>query len=404
MVCSLRIQELFVSVPDQSTSPERGAVSLHENAAQSRPADERLPILRTRTQIEIPMRTVARIILTLALIWLVGQLFSVILTFVIALMLTAALAPAVNWLEHRGVKRMLAVAITMLIMLAGIALLVFLLLQPVIDEGRQFADDFPSYVDKVSSRFDTSVPDLYDRIQETAKRLQANDLVGPLANIIAVGRSLFTGASNALLVLVMTAYLLSDGRRIYLWAVRYLPDDQEEKVRRALPEISHVVSGYVVGQLATSILFGLFSFGVLKAVGVPQALFLALIAALLDAVPIIGALIATVPAVLLALTVSPTAALIVLIAYLAYQQLENYIIVPRVYRGTLQISSFAVLIAVLIGSELLGILGALLALPVAAAFPVVERIWITEPRNARRQQSSPAGFIPVNDSSEPPPA
>jgi predicted PurR-regulated permease PerM len=234
--------------------------------------------------------------------------------------------------------------------------------------------------------------------------LQADDLVGPVANIIAVGRSLFTGASNALLVLVMTAYLLSDGRRIYQWAVRYLPDDQEEKVRRALPEISHVVSGYVVGQLATSFLFGLFSFGILKAVGVPQALFLALIAALLDAVPIIGALIATVPAVLLALTVSPTAAIIVLVAYLIYQQIENYIIVPRVYRGTLQISSFAVLIAVLIGSELLGILGALLALPVAAAFPVVERIWITEPRNARRQQASPAGFIPANDPSAPPPA
>jgi predicted PurR-regulated permease PerM len=393
-----------VSVSDQTTSSEHGDVSIQETAAQARPADERLPILRTRTQIEIPMRTVAKIILTLALIWLVGQLFSVILTFVIALMLTAALAPAVNWLENRGIKRIGAVAIAMLTMMAGIGLLVFLLLQPIIDEGRQFAEDFPSYVDKVSSRFDTSVPDLYDRIQETAQRLQANDLVGPLANIIAVGRSLFTGASNALLVLVMTAYLLSDGRRIYLWAVRYLPDDQEAKVSRALPEISRVVSGYVVGQLATSFLFGLFSFGVLKAVGVPQALFLALIAALLDAVPIIGALIATVPAVLLALTVSPTAAIIVLIAYLLYQQLENYVIVPRVYRGTLQISSFAVLIAVLIGSELLGILGALLALPVAAAFPVVERIWITEPRNARRQQSSSAEFIPVNESSMPPPS
>ena len=393
-----------MGVPDQSTAPEPSEVSLQETVTQSRPADERLPILRTRTQIEIPMRTVARIILTLALIWLVDRLFSVILTFVIALMLTAALAPAVNWLERHGIRRLGAVAIAMVSMLAGIGVLIFLLLQPIIDEGRQFADDFPTYVDEVSGRFDTSLPDLYDRIQDTATQLNANDLVGPIENVVSVGRSLFTGASNALLVLVMTAYLLSDGRRIYRWAVRYLPDDQEAKVRRALPEISHVVSGYVVGQLATSFLFGIFSFGVLSAVGVPQALFLALIAALLDAVPIIGALLATVPAVLLALTVSPTAAIIVLIAYLVYQQIENYIIVPRVYRGTLQISSFAVLIAVLIGSELLGILGALLALPVAAAFPVVERIWITEPRNARRQQASLDGFSPASDASAPPPA
>ena len=392
-----------MSATDQTTSSESGDVSIQETAAQARPADERLPILRTRTQIEIPMRTVARIILTLSLIWLVGQLFSVILTFVIALMLTAALAPAVNWLEHRGVKRMLAVAITMLIMLAGIALLVFLLLQPVIDEGRQFADDFPTYVDKVSSRFDTSVPDLYDRIQETAKRLQANDLVGPVANIISVGRSLFTGASNALLVLVMTAYLLSDGRRIYLWLVRYLPDGQEAKVRRALPEVSNVVSGYVVGQLATSFLFGLFSYIILTAVGAPQALFLALIAALLDAVPIIGATLATIPAVLLALTVSPTAAIITLVAYLGYQQIENYVIVPRVYRGTLQISSFAVLIAVLIGSQLLGVLGALLALPAAAAVPVIERVWITEPREERKRRAL-ATFTPADDTAPPPPS
>ncbi len=392
-----------MSVPDQSTSPEPGAVSLHETVTQSRPADDRLPILRTKTQIEIPMRTVARIILTLALIWLVVNLFSVILTFIIALMLTAALAPAVNWLEQRGVKRLLAVTITMGLVLAGIGILVFLLLQPIIDEGRQFIDEFPTYVDDLSRRFNTNLPDLYDRIQNNAQQLTANDLAGPLENVVSVGRSLFTGATRVLLVVVMTAYLLSDGRRIYQWSVRYLPDDQEDKVRRALPEISQVVSGYVVGQLATSFLFGLFSYGILTAVGVPQALFLALIAALLDAVPIIGATLATIPAVLLALTISPTAGIVVLIAYLIYQQVENYVIVPRVYRGTLHVSSFAVLIAILIGSELLGVMGALLALPVAAMIPVVERIWITEPRNARRQQSSPAGFIPANDPSTPPP-
>lgn len=382
-------------------SPEPAQPPAQPYAAPERPPDERLPVLRTRTQIEIPMRTVAQIILTLVLIWLVARLFSVILTFIIALMLTAALAPAVNWLERHGVKRILAVAITLITMLAGIGLLVFLLLQPIIDESRQFVDDFPGYVDDLSSRFNTDLPDLYDKIQENAQQLKAEDLAGPVENVVSVGRSLFTGASNALLVLVMTAYLLSDGRRIYLWLVRYLPDHQEAKVRRALPEISSVVSGYVVGQLATSFLFGLFSYVILAAVDVPQALFLALIAALLDAVPIIGATLATIPAVLMALTVSPTAAIITLIAYLAYQQVENYLIVPRVYRGTLQISSFAVLIAVLIGSQLLGVLGALLALPAAAAVPVIERIWITEPREERKRRA-PAAFTPVNDPAKPP--
>lgn len=388
---------------DSSLSPEPAQPPAQPSIAPERPPDERLPVLRTRTQIEIPIRTVAQIIGTLVLIWLVAKLFSVILTFVIALMLTAALAPAVNWLERHGVKRIVAVAITMITMLAGIGVLVFLLLQPIIDESRQFVDDFPGYVDDLSSRFNTSLPDLYDKIQETAQQLKAEDLAGPLENVVSVGRSLFSGASNALLVLVMTAYLLSDGRRIYQWLVRYLPDHHEMKVRRALPEVSNVVSGYVVGQLATSFLFGLFSYIILTAVGAPQALFLALIAALLDAVPIIGATLATIPAVLLALTVSPTAGIITLVGYLGYQQIENYVIVPRVYRGTLQISSFAVLIAVLIGSQLLGILGALLALPAAAAVPVLERIWITEPREERRRRA-PATFTPVDDPTAPPPS
>jgi predicted PurR-regulated permease PerM len=147
-------------------------------------------------------------------------------------------------------------------------------------------------------------------------------------------------------------------------------------VRQALPEISKVVSGYLAGQVITSLLFGIFTFTVLSIAGVPQPLFLALLAGILDAVPIVGVFIATIPAFLLALTVSVPAAIAVLIAYVVYQQIENYVIVPRVYRNTLQISSFAVLIAVIIGSELLGIVGALIALPIAAAIPVVERVWI----------------------------
>jgi predicted PurR-regulated permease PerM len=129
---------------------------------------------------------------------------------------------------------------------------------------------------------------------------------------------------------------------------------------------------------------------------VPQALFLALLAAAFDAVPLVGVFIATVPAVLLALTVSVPAAIIVLVAYVVYQQFENYVLAPRVYRGTLQISSFAVLIAVLVGAQLLGIVGALLALPVAAAIPVVEQIWIIEPRDERKRLAPP-GFEPVED-------
>jgi predicted PurR-regulated permease PerM len=194
---------------------------------------------------------------------------------------------------------------------------------------------------------------------------------------------------------VMTAYLLADGERIYDWTVRYLPHGQRMRVRQALPEISRVVSGYLLGQFLTSLLFGVFAYVVLSILGVPQPLLLAILAAVADAIPVVGVAIATVPAVLLALTVSPPVAGIVLALYLVYQQVENYVIVPRVYRGTLELHPFAVLIAVLVGAQLLGVLGVLLALPIAAAVPVIERIW------GGRSSIGPAVSLPVSDAGVP---
>jgi predicted PurR-regulated permease PerM len=356
----------------------------------------RLPAVVTKTQIEIPWRTVVRVLLILIIIWLLHQLWSVILMFIIALFFTAALAPFVSRIEHRGHRRGTAVAITLLAVLALQALFLVLLLQPLIDEARDLSDNLPQYTNDLTNRFQTRYPDIYDWAQEQSNKVQSDGVDVPVNGLVSVASTIVTVISNGLLVFVMTAYMLADGRRIYEWSVRYLPDGPEAKVRRTIPEISKVVSGYVVGQLATSIAFGVFTFAVLYLCNVPQALFLALLAAVLDAVPLVGVFIATVPAVLLALTVSVPAAIIVLAAYVIYQQFENYVLAPRVYRGTLQISSFAVLIAVLVGAQLLGVVGALLALPVAAAIPVVEQIWIIEPREERKRLA-PAAFDPVED-------
>jgi predicted PurR-regulated permease PerM len=242
-------------------------------------------------------------------------------------------------------------------------------------------------------------PSLYERLQNFAQQQSEGGTIAadlPLPQILSAGAGIVQAVSNTVIVMVITAYLLLDGARIYRWSVRYLPDKQEVKVRQAMPEISKVVSGYVVGQVITSLLFGIFTFIVLSIAGVPQPLFLALLAGILDAVPIVGVFIATIPAFLLALTVSVPAAIAVLIAYVVYQQIENYVIVPRVYRNTLQISSFAVLIAVVIGSELLGIIGVLIALPLAAAIPVVERVWIQPaPKPSSVAEATESGSEPA---------
>jgi predicted PurR-regulated permease PerM len=336
-----------------------------------------IPTERTVTQFELPARTILRVILVLVLIWLANKLFHLMLLTVISLMFTAALYPLVRRLQARGFGRGPAVAMTMLTVLVVIVGGVSILLSPLITEGRAFINDLPDQVERLRGPLRDN-PEIYNRLQQAVQDVTSNPSDEVTGGVKEVTFSILNFLSDALIVLVFTTYFLLDGDRIYRWCVRYVPQRFRRKLDRSIPEVSAVVSGYVLGQLMTSLLFGTFAFIVLTLTDVPQPLFLALVAAVGDAIPIVGVTAATIPTVLIALTVSPTAAIIVLIAYIAYQQVENYLIVPRVYQTTLNISSFAVLVAVLVGSALLGIVGALLALPIAAAIPVIEDIWLED--------------------------
>ena len=336
---------------------------------------------RVATQLELPWRTIVRVLLLLASLWLAVRLWEVAVQLLIALVLAAALEPAVRWLQRRRLPRALAVATVVVGILGGLALGVTLLLQPLIDESRAFADELPAYVEDGRALLEDN-SDLYARLQSGAQSASADPTI-LLGGVLEVGQGLVGAVTTTFVVVVFTIYILVDGTRIYAWLVRYARADTRDKLDRTIPEVIKVINGYVVGQLLTSAVFGVFTFALLSLLDVPQPLFLAVVAFVADAIPIAGVVIATVPAVLLALTVSPTAAVAVLVAYLVYQQIENYVIVPRVYRSTLQISSFAVLVAVLIGGTLLGILGVLLALPAAAAVPAIEKIWVPEPRKRK---------------------
>jgi len=359
----------------EPTSGPEGPVAVAPDAIHG--AVDGVVTRRVTTRLELPTGTIVKIVLTLAILWLLARLWTLLLVLVVAALLATALDPVVSGLQRRGWPRPLAVAVIVVALLASVAALGFIVVPPAIREGEALARDLPDYVER-GRRFLDNNPALLNRLRTAASQGSADP--GAVAgSVLRFGSGLVGTVVNIFVGLVLTIYLLVDGQRVVRWLLRYLPPRQQTKVRRALPEIGRVVSGYVVGQAITSALFGLFALAVLSLLGVPQALLLALLAALMDAIPIAGILVATVPAVLLALTVSWPTAAIVLVAYVAYQQVENYLIVPRVYRGTLQISSLAVLIAVLVGGELLGILGVLLALPVAATLPVVEQIWRDEP-------------------------
>ncbi|MFL5758358.1 MAG: AI-2E family transporter [Thermomicrobiales bacterium] len=342
---------------------------------QFSPEESNEPTVRAR--LEIPPRTIATVAIGLLVIWVLIKLVSILLLVFLALLLTAALDPLVTRLERRGWKRSTAVSALLLAFVAIVLGTLALVIPPMVHQGQQLAADLPDYVVRAKPYF-KGHPEAYARLQDLATR-RAKDPDLYLSHARGVGLTVGSVLTQTLLIVTMTAYLLiADGERTLFWLFRYLPAQQRTRIRQALPEISRVVSAYMVGQLITSALFGAFALLVCAALGVPQSILLALLAFVADAIPIVGATIATAPAVLLALTVSPTKAAIVLVLYVVYQQVENHLIVPRVYKNTLQISSFGVLLAVAIGAQLLGIIGALIALPIAAALPVIERIWREE--------------------------
>jgi predicted PurR-regulated permease PerM len=347
---------------------------------------------RTITEIEIPARTILRVIFVFVLLYLFEQLWHLMLLGLISLMLAAAMDPIVRRVQNLGLKRPWAVAVTMISMTAILISMILIILSPVLTEGQDFLTDLPGQVDRLQRPLRDN-PELFNRLRQAAE--DASSDTGLITGgVTRVSMSLISLISDTLIVIVFATYILLDGRRIYNWCVRYVAPRYRRKLDRSIPDASRVVSGYVLGQGVTSLLFGIFAFGVLTALGVPQPLFLALLAAIGDAIPIVGVTAVTIPTVLIASTQSLQTGIIVLVAYLIYQQLENYLLIPRIYQSTLNISSFAVLVAVLIGSALLGIVGALLALPIAAVIPALEDIWL-EDHPLRKN-------IPTEDTTPPP--
>jgi Predicted permease len=195
---------------------------------------------------------------------------------------------------------------------------------------------------------------------------------------LRVGKSAVAAVVVAFLGFIVMLYLLIEADRTKAWFMAFVPKAQRARVEETLDESERVVFAYVAGNVITSVLAGVFigvSTALLK---VPGALLLAFVAAVFDFIPVMGFILSSVFGVVMALTVSPATAVIVFCLYVAYHFAENYVIGPWAYGGRLKLSNLAVVLAFAIGAEIAGVIGALIALPVAAVYPSIERIWLRE--------------------------
>jgi putative heme transporter len=187
-----------------------------------------------------------------------------------------------------------------------------------------------------------------------------------------------TAAAMTFFAFILTLYLLADGRSTYEWVIAYVPRAHRAKANETVAGVTEAVFAYVAGNLLTLLFAAVFVLVSLTLLKVPGAFMLAVLAGVCDFVPIVGFFVALTPAVLVALTISPGTAVAVAGLYVLCSMIENYTIAPKVYGRHLKLSRIAVLLGLSIGAALGGIIGSLLALPVVAAYPIVERIWLGE--------------------------
>jgi predicted PurR-regulated permease PerM len=356
----------------------------------------------------LSVRAVARVVLTVVAVVLVLYIIYVLrkpLSWIfIAGFLAVALSGPVNFLQRR-MRRGFAVAIVYVALILLPVLFAAILIPPVVDQINTLIDDTPGYVRDLQdfvAKNDTlrKLEEDYNitaELQKQASTLPARaGSAAPILSDIGLGlvNSVFAGVS----ILILSLFMIGSGRGWLNWLADRQDPDRADWLKRLFDRIANAVGNYVAGALGQAFIAGVLAYIVLRILGVPYAGSLAVVIFLLDLVPLVGA---TIGAVLVAIVTVfhdfPTDTIIWVIWSIVYQQVENSVIQPRIQARAVQVHPFVVLTSVLFGSTLFGVLGALLAIPVAAAI----QISIIEYNSFRRPESIAAVQAPPGV--EPPP-
>ena len=324
--------------------------------------------------VELPWRTLFKVIAAGALVWAWLQIWQLALLVVVAVLLAVALDPVVSWVQSRGLPRWGAATLVCVSLLALIVGFLMLTWSSLADEAKFVGERLPALERSIGDRLPSAVRNAVGMKGGGSEGVES--VLVPYA--MGFVRALAGAAVVFALAFFLTLYLLIEGRRTYAWVVAFVPKTHRGKAERTAEESRRVIFGYVAGNVATSVFATLFVLVALSILKVPAALLLAVLAGVCDFIPVLGFIVAAAPAVLLATTVSGSTALVTLACYVGYHVIENYFIAPRVYGDQLKLSNVAVVLAFAVAAELAGVVGALIALPLAAVYPAVERIWLRD--------------------------
>ena len=290
----------------------------------------------------------------------------------------------------------LAVAIVFVGAILAIVALAATIIPLIVGQVNEFVDAVPGYVEDLTAGrgrlgFLEREYQITERVREALSEGGAARVLGISGTALAVTKGVVTAVVATLTIAFLTLFMLLEGPAWVERLFSLLPEEKQPRWRKVGNDIYRTIGGYVSGNLAISLIAGVVTTAVLLGVGVPFAVALGLLVAILDLIPLAGATIAAILVSTVAFLDSTTSGMIVLIFFIVYQQLENHVLQPIVYGRTVQLSPLVVLMAVLIGAELAGVIGALAAIPVAGTVQVLLVDWL-EHRRARA--GKPPGATP----------
>jgi predicted PurR-regulated permease PerM len=329
--------------------------------------------------------------------WLLYRFYQVVFILFITIVLGTVIRPIVTWLHQRGLPRIAGVILVFLLLLALLAGFVLLLFPLIVEQGTTIAAAVPGYyqglrewmgnypnplIVRLGEFLPAALPGLAP-LQQTGQQMlasagQAMGYVALLAKVIFMATA----------ILLLTLHWTLDGPRAIQSLLPLVPKSQRESIREVISAMETKVVFYLAGQGVLCLIIGIMALVAYLLIGLPNALVLALVAGLLEAVPMVGPLLGAIPAALVALSIAPLKLVWVIVATIIIQQVENILLVPRVMRKAVGVNPFVSLLAIFAFSSLFGIAGALMAIPIAAMLQLILDRYVFHPGTMDAEVSS----------------
>lgn len=328
---------------------------------------------KTPIKVEITYKTVIFTVLFLISLWFLVQVRQIIILIFLSIILLSALLKPVEWLNSKRIPRILSIILVYLVVAAIISFALGIIIPPLVSQTSDFISKLPQIVGTINNYL------IFYKIPvENLSSVIASQIKDIATNFISISTAIFSSIFLILTIFVFTFYLLLEWKSFVKLISSPFSGKQEKKVTNIIAKVEYGLGRWVRGQLALSVIVGVLSYIGLRILGIPYALPLALVAGIFEIIPIVGPIIASIPAILVGLTIAPIMGLAVAALFFIIQQLENNLIVPMIMSKVIGLQPPILIIALLVGAKLAGIGGAFLAVPMIVVGKIIVQELLVE--------------------------